>query len=348
MHRKLTLVGSSKPMNKLATTLKMHGEKYGYKHHYIQRDLNSQALFDLDDMWHLKNTDAIVIFGTWGSTHVNRQWRPGLIERQARLNFLNQTTVELAELYHIPLIVIESSTLSRIRHNYVDPSFYANSNHVDHKSIVPRYYRIGMGHWTYGRTTWPHPTVEGKERLERFRKEVANLYKVDIPFHQHKWRYNPDGKVLICPGLEHDPTSNQGITDWLKELLSQIPRHTQRKIAIKPHPKSQLNYKELLKDYEYTLIGTDKKLKDIRDEIYCGVLDSSTSVFELLDLGIPCVTSRTNFGAPFGNTELKDIDRLKLPTKEFYYDWCVEMAHTEFTLEEFSRPKIFQFISSLF
>jgi len=336
---KITIFNTSKATNILANCIQKYGSSHDLQAHVItpEHELELSAT----DLWHIANSDGILIFGTWGSTHKTRQWYPGCQKKLARLEFANQTAVKLAEIYKRRLIVIETSTFSRIRTNYIE----SNESHA--KSYAPKFYRMGLDHWIYGKTTWAHPSLTGAKRLERFRKDFRLHYDIDLSFKDHEWDFNPDGFVTIFPGLEHDPTSTDPIETWIEDLLKTIPSYTKRRIALKPHPLSEIMYRERFKDFDFTLLGQKESLQSLKNQMYCGVLDSSTSVFELLDLGIPCVTSKSSFGAPFGNTDLRAINHLNLKSKDFYFQWAVEMSHTEFRLEEYDTPQIFPYLMYL-
>ena len=63
-------------------------------------------------------------------------------------------------------MVTESATLSRIKCNHIDTWY---------KSTGPRYYRMSLGHWTYGKGKWCQ--VKDDSRLN-------NLIALTKQFHQ--------------------------------------------------------------------------------------------------------------------------------------------------------------------
>ena len=75
----------------------------------------------------------------------------------------------------------------------------------------------------------------------------------------------------------------------------------------------------------------DKKtpLKNLKERLYCAVLDNSTSIFELTFLGIPCFTSSANFGYKLKNNDLSKIEDIYYADKYEMKQWYNEMAHTE-------------------
>ena len=107
-------------------------------------------------------------------------------------------------------------------------------------------------------------------------------------------------------------------------------------------------YKEFdHKKVSYTKKDTQRSLLEESKNMYCAVVDSSTSVFELLDIGIPVFCTEHSFAAPFGNTDLSRIDKPVLKDKKFYSQWVKQMCYTEFSLGEYTEGQIFKYIRKL-
>jgi hypothetical protein len=82
------------------------------------------------------------------------------------------------------------------------------------------------------------------------------------------------------------------------------------------------------------------RIVDFKNDIYCAVLDSSTSIFELTELGIPTITTIHSFGSLLGNTDLTKVENLEYKSKSKVLEWFEKMASTEFLLSEFNNEKI--------
>ena len=296
-----------------------------------------------DCLSYLETADAILVWGTWGSSHLKRQWNVGgPYYRNGLKDRLNQFAERLARSYKIPLLVAETATLSRLRTNYIDvPSF---------KSITPYYYRLGVGHWTYDRTLWCNPTLTDYSRLDQFRDRLNQKYDLDWDYRSHVWQNTrrPRRKIWLLPGLEQDPTSTMPIMKWIKESITTIKRVSSRQIVIKPHPLSVLDFKAVADKFsKVSVANIDLPIKDCYSEMYCAVIDNSTSIFELFDAGIPTFTNKYNFGSPLGNTDLSKINDIYYPSTEQTVKWLHQMSYTEFSIDEWRSTDMFQYIHHL-
>ena len=100
-----------------------------------------------------------------------------------------------------------------------------------------------------------------------------------------------------------------------------------------------------MKDVE--VVPKNIPLNSIIDKVYCGVLGESTSIFQLINLGIPCITSQYNFGVELKNTNIDKIEDLYYATPKELLDWYKMVSYTEFTIQEFDSPLIFPYIKEL-
>ena len=310
----------------------------------------SDTLLSLSDWQNFIECDAVLLFGTWGSTHPDRQLTPtkntdfSSVKRQAYLEYINKSMVDLCKKYKKPMIVLETATYSRVRANHLSSLHF--------KSTKPRYYRMGINHWTWSRTTWCDPSMDDGNRDEIFYQKFEQNNNNIFPVSKRRWNHNRKGAVYIVAGLEHDPTSNESIDRWIQKSIRKIQQHTSKQIVVRPHPLSKLDYDELLQEFDpkkvsYTKMDTQHSLLEESKNMYCAVVDSSTSVFELLDIGIPVFCTEHSFAAPFGNTDLSRIDKPVLKDKKFYSQWVKQMCYTEFSLGEYTEGQIFKYIRKL-
>ena len=341
---KILAIGGSKSIEYTQQASKSNSD---FEVRFIKMFSNGQPkgneFFDVSDWEYFRKCDAAMIWGTWGSTHPKRQLNPLREEfnaseerRQAYNEWLNLQMVDLCQRYNKPLFVHETATLSRLRANYIHKENY--------KEMVPRYYRMGLQHWTYSRTLWCNSGIDTGKRVSNFKNEFEETYDKKITIN-HKWKNKKNGKVYIVAGLEHDPTSNTPVDQWIIECIKQIKSVSKRKIVVKPHPLSELDYVNILKNHKDVKLLTkddSTKLYDF-DDMYAAVVDSSTSVFELLDLGIPVFCTEHSFAAPFENTNLLNIEKPIYKNSEFYANWFKQMCYTEFTASEYQSGEIFKY-----
>jgi hypothetical protein len=348
---KILALGNTSVLKKLSCTLQKHGYKHGiefYKtctHIYDNCDNNTNILediniFSLNDLWYLNNYDVYLIDGSWGSTHPKRNFTPNeevlYKKKPPIINVFNEFVVNISKSLNKKLLVLESATLSRIR------PFSPNN----HKHFSPGYNRIGLNHWTYGKTKFCKP--KGRDRLEKFVEKHKKRYGVSISnIFDHQWKNNKNGYILILPGLEHDPTmSYKSVEEFVSQTVKKLRKYTQRKITVKPHPNSEITY-DFIKDKNFEVLNRFIKFSEIANNCYCAVIDNSTSIFELVNLGIPCITSNQSFGVPLNNLELSKVENLNYADNKTVLKWYEEMSYTEFTKDEYLEESIISVIKEI-
>lgn len=316
---------TGKAVKALTQTVLNIGEKYDFSlfHSCV---LSNETFPIAIDFEKAAEANVIVIQNTWGSTHPARL---DLIRRDAQVNYYNSKFVEIAKSNNIPLIVIETGTYSRFIKNY---------NPQDLNLI--QFYRMAKDHWIYGLAKWcvPQPHMD---RTDHYQK-LLHTFDIEKDIKTHQWRQKISrNAILILPGLEHDPTNNKSIPDWVDNAVTEIRKVSSRKIWIKPHPLSLLTFKDVYDKHEnILLISPHNQLQKLYNDINVAVVDNSTSVFELIETGIPCFTSELSFGAELKNTDLATIETPTLVDNDEYIAWLAKMSYTEFNVQEFSNKHI--------
>jgi hypothetical protein len=283
-------------------------------------------------MHSFNNADVLILNGTWGSEirknaylegYLNGDYTDGYIpdieyecdsiprlNRSATLDYINVELLRMANEQNKPVVVFESSTVSRAEANY-ETTFN-----------IKDYARVGLYSWMHGDGKWLHPD------------DFESLQIVKAPrLYNHIWKHDKDnGAIYIFTGFEMDPTGTKHPKDFLLETVETIRNKTNRRICIKVHPMSKLqNYvKELLIEYKNIhIIGKNITMQNLYHDMYCAVIDNSTSIFELIDAGIPTFCSKMNFGSELLNTNIENICDPYLAPKKEVLDWTVRMSCTE-------------------
>lgn len=322
---KIILFDKSKAPHQLFHALKNDSEVIDYT------KVNS---FNYEHLYHIKTCDFFINNGTFGSDHPKRNWLPNVENHKtAVMNHRNDIINMFARYYNKKIIWFESATISRMKCNYIN-KFY--------KEIPPRFYRMGLNHWVFSKTKWP-TSQQGRLNSNLKIIEAENNIKFKN-IENHQWKNNKNGFILILPGLEDDPTSSIPVDEFVRDNIKKIRKITDRKIVVKAHPHSKLEYKNI-EEKDVTVVVGGNKIVDMQNDIYCAVLDSSTSIFELVNLGIPTITTKHSFGADLKNTDISKIENLHYATSDEVYLWMEKMAATEYLLNEigdveFILPKI--------
>lgn len=332
-------VGSGNALDAMSKYLIRNHENRGIDFSYFcKNEINPNHYLNQEEIEEVRSADVIVIQGTWGSDHPSRKLKhylDGMITRDAWMNEFNQRIADIADELEKTLIVLESATYSRTRNNYFLGAAY--------KNIKPTYYRMGARHWTYSKGLWCD-IPNDYNRLKRYKKEVLLNHRLEMSRSEEP-EHDKDGSILILPGCEDDPTSSRPVKEWVEATVEQIKSQTDRWISIKPHPGSSLDFSHLVDTQ--TSIVRDMSLLDLASTTFAAVMDNSTSIFELVDLNIPCFTSSSNFGAAISETDLANIESPRLPTVEEKREWARKMSFTEFSIDEFADGRFMHWLEQL-
>ena len=316
----------------------------------LKEKLNRHTFLTFEDMAKMSQADVYCIQSTFGSTAPYRVYDPSSIFNKNIMltikNYINSIAAKFASANGKKLIVLESGTLSRLRANFSK----ASKNYLDH---LPLYSRMGLNHWCHDKAKWCSPDFTPGTRslkLDRFISTVVREKGYDpvTNVYDHKWRNNQEGYILIVGGLEGDPThSYKSVREYISESYRAIRETSNRAIAFKPHPFSSEKNEDICAEYGIAIMDNKRPLSAIQGECYCAVIDNSTSVFELINLGIPCVCSLASFAAPLGNTNLLNVDKLYYASSEEVLKWYQDMAYTEFSDLELYRADMCKYIREL-
>lgn len=312
-------------------------------------DFFDDAVFNKGDVIpkeHVKSfeeADVLILNGTWGNDlrkdlylekdsntnelilnsphYLNDNGSIRYNVRSAIIDEINTQLVDMCRKSGKQIVVFESATISRAENNY--------KQSLEH--TIKSKFRLALDSWIYGNGTWLN--TEDFETIPTV--NAPNLY-------DHTWKMNEDGYIYILTGLETDPTSTVRAYDFIDDSIRTIREHTDRRIVVKAHPGSNMIncYKEFEYDYHNVRVLRDSvPLNKLYRKMYCAVIDNSTSIFELIDAGIPTYCSSVNFGCNLGNVDLNTINNPYLATKEEVLSWTNEMCCTELPINVFNSDK---------
>ena len=312
----------------------------------VKASLASGTLFTIEDMYWLKKADAYCVHTAFGATAPDRVFSPDMPNnfntKTIVKEMLNTTAEDMAKFYNKKLIVLETGTLSRLRANTCN---VAGVNYLGHN---PKYERIGLDSWVYNKATWCKP--RGFERVDALiaQCDKTQHYKPITNIYNHKWKNDENGFIVIIGGLEGDPShSHLSIEDFIIDSYTKIREVSKRKIVFRPHPFSELKLTDLLLKLGIEIFRGSPTLVQAAPKMYCAVIDNSTSVFELINLGIPCMCTPSSFAYPLRNSNLSMIEELYYASPDEVLEWYKEMSYTEFTTAEMSSKVICEYIREL-
>lgn len=312
----------------------------------LRRALNSHPIFTMEDLHNIQEADVYCIHTTFGANHKQRTYDPkSIVYKSTKIavkEMLNNYVVDFAKLYNKKLIVLETGTLSRIRSNYTEQV----TPYLNH---FPRYERVSLSHWNYDSGKWCKADGLHKvDKLIEYCAKAPDIYKPITNVYGHTWKNNKNGYIMIVGGYDGDPShSYASVPDFITTAHKAIRACSGRKIVFRPHPYSYEHHKELLEGLGIDIINPTLGLRDIAKDCYCAIIDNSTSVFELVNLGIPCVCTPSSFAYPLGNHDLAKVEDLYYADSQQVLDWYKDMSFTEFSTDELYSEDIGRYIREL-
>ncbi len=147
-----------------------------------------------------------------------------------------------------------------------------------------------------------------------------------------------NGRILIA--AQHNRSLQlaniPSMESWIVEKIKEIRDHTDREIIIRPHPRCTLNQRALPGNVIY---DTPKKLTDTYDNFdinYCYhtvVNYNSGPGIQAALAGARVIVDKSSLAHPV-SIAVADIEK---PYDVDRDDWLVEIAHTEYTVDELRR-----------
>lgn len=147
---------------------------------------------------------------------------------------------------------------------------------------------------------------------------------------------NRKNEILICSQL---PESLQwqgmpSMETWIGQTVDQIRRYTNKKIVIRPHPRSfvRTNIPGCRLEIPKKLPSTYDDF-DIDYDYHCVVNYNSGPAVQAAIFGTPVICDRTSLAYPVSD-RLENIENVSLPDRE---KWFLQLCHTEWTVKEIAQ-----------
>ena len=123
------------------------------------------------------------------------------------------------------------------------------------------------------------------------------------------------------------PTMEQ----WILETVNRLRRYTDRKIVVRPHPRSPISPKipGVIIEQPRPVIGTYDDF-DINYNYHCVINHNSGPAVQAAIQGIPVICDITSLAGEISE-KMENIENPILPDR---YNWFLQLCHTEWTVEE--------------
>jgi hypothetical protein len=122
--------------------------------------------------------------------------------------------------------------------------------------------------------------------------------------------------------------------DWVQSTVAQIRQHSDRKIIVRPHPRSpiSLNIPGVEVGVPRQIVGTYDNF-DIDFNYHCVVNHNSGPAVQAAIHGTPIICDTSSLAGEISG-KFEDIENIKLPDRE---DWFLKLCHTEWTVSEIAQ-----------
>lgn len=158
--------------------------------------------------------------------------------------------------------------------------------------------------------------------------------KIGINLNDYREKRKPEILIATQHYKSQQWDGQPSIDQWLQELILKIRENSDRKIIVRPHPRSGLRLSG--KNYK---IQTPKKIAstydnfDIDYDYHCFINSNSGPAIQAAIDGSPIVCDVSSLAYPV-STRLENIENPILPDRD---DWLINLCHTEWFIEEISR-----------
>lgn len=170
----------------------------------------------------------------------------------------------------------------------------------------------------------------------------ANDHEIDLErpkklgIELEAYKTNRRAEILIA--TQHRASlqweGQPSMQSWIEQTISTLRKYTDRKIVVRPHPRSPVSVSlpNVLMEIPKQLPGSYDDF-DIDYNYHCVINHNSGPAVQAAIKGIPIICDSTSLAAPVGN-KIENIENLQFPDRA---DWFLKLCHTEWTVQEISK-----------
>lgn len=129
-------------------------------------------------------------------------------------------------------------------------------------------------------------------------------------------------------------TNMPPIDIWVKDTVYKIRQYTDRKIVVRPHPRSPIrgNMPGIVLDMPKKIAGTYDNF-NIDYNFHCVVNHNSGPAVQAAIYGTPVVCDSSSLAGEISE-KYENIENPRLPNRD---EWFLKLSHTEWTVEEIAQ-----------
>ena len=156
------------------------------------------------------------------------------------------------------------------------------------------------------------------------------------------WKQTGD-KIVICGqhSNSHQWRNNPPMTTWFDQQITEIRRHTEKPIVIRPHPRNGVGLNT--SKYKNVKIVTPQRDRSTYDDTdlaerlksaWAVVSHSSNPAMTAVFSGIPVYVSEASLSYEVGNVSYENINNPNMPDRQ---EWANKLAYTEWWTDEIAQ-----------
>jgi hypothetical protein len=121
---------------------------------------------------------------------------------------------------------------------------------------------------------------------------------------------------------------------WVQQTVSELRQYTDRKIIVRPHPRSLISVSlpNVVMETPKLIPGSYDDF-DINYQYHCVINHNSGPAVQAAIKGMPIICDFTSLAASMSNS-ISNIENLQFPDRE---DWFLKLCHTEWTVDEIAQ-----------
>lgn len=136
----------------------------------------------------------------------------------------------------------------------------------------------------------------------------------ELDIELKEWREEKDSNKIVIAPLSRYVAAHEGIdtTQWLRDVVTKIAKHTDREIVIKPK-------------------NSDQSLQTTLRDAHAFVAYNSNAMVDAILAGIPVFHLGQSCVAPVG---CDDLSKIETPNKPDRLKWCYALSNNQWLLSE--------------
>lgn len=148
-------------------------------------------------------------------------------------------------------------------------------------------------------------------------------------------QFTPGRKILICPPSEKvmDLWDQPSPQKWTENVIEELKQYTDRPIEVR------------LKPDRTDRVNNNTMQSALSNDVYCLVTYNSIAATEALLFGKPAIALGENAAQVLCNRKLKDIEKLRIPTKDEMLAFASHLSYCQFTQSEFANGTAWRIVN---